>query len=101
MVRPFILRRVMREPGVTYFKPAGIPLRELKEVEVTVDEFEAFRLNDAEGLDQIVASKKMSVSQPTFHRLVSSAREKIAKALVEGNAIRIKGGVYFYSNKKR
>ncbi len=64
----------------------------LEESILMVDEFEAVRLKDLLGLEQEVAAKKMNISQPTFHRLVLSARKKIADALVEGKAIKIEGG---------
>lgn len=92
MPRPRILRRVWFRPGVTYFKPAGIRMIELEEIVLTMDEFEAVRLNDHEGLDQVRAARKMSISQPTFQRLYESARKKIAEALVTGKALRIEGG---------
>lgn len=92
MSRPRRFRRVGFEPNITYFKPAGIPLRQIQESIITVDEFEAVRLKDFENLDQEQASKKMNISQPTFHRLVFSARKKIADALVNGKSIRIQGG---------
>jgi len=94
MPRPRLFRRVGLMPDITYFKPAGIRLRELTEVILTVDEFEAVRLKDLEELDQEQAAKKMNISQPTFHRLVLSARKTIADALVNGKAIRIEGGRY-------
>lgn len=94
MPRPRLCRRVGFMPNVTYFKPAGIRLRELAEVILTVDEFEAVRLKDLEEMDQEKAAKKMKISQPTFHRLVISARKKIADAIVNGKAIRIEGGTY-------
>ncbi|MFC1742337.1 DUF134 domain-containing protein [Nanoarchaeota archaeon] len=94
MVRPRRCRFVQGEPEVSYFKPKGVPMRELEEVEVCVDEFEALRLKDHEQLDQNSAAEKMGVSQPTFHRLYSEARRKVAKGLVEGLAIKIVGGVY-------
>jgi len=94
MPRPRICRRVWFEPNVTYFKPAGIRLVDLEEVILTVVEFEAVRLNDLIGLEQEDAAKKMNISQPTFHRLISSARKKIADAIVNGKAIKIEGGVY-------
>ena len=59
MPRPRICRRVRFRPNVTYFKPAGVRMRELEEVTLTVDEYEAVRLKDLEGLDQEVAAKKM------------------------------------------
>lgn len=92
MPRPRLYRRVYFEPNVTYFKPIGIPLVDLDEVILTVDEFESVRLKDFEGLDQEKAAKKMNISQPTFHRLILSARKKISNAIVNGKAIKIEGG---------
>ena len=94
MVRPRLCRRVRFNPEITYFKPRGIPLRELEEVILPVDEYEAVRLKDLEGLEQDECSKKMNISQPTFHRLVLSARKKIADAIINGKAIKIEGGNY-------
>ena len=94
MVRPRLCRRVRFNPNVTYFKPKGIPLIELEEIILNVDEFEAVRLKDLEGLEQEDCAKKMNISQPTFHRLVLSARKKIADAIINGKAIRIEGGNY-------
>ena len=92
MPRPIKCRRVAQIPGTIYFKPAGIPLRELDEVVVTVDEIEAIRLKDIEGLEQEQGAEKMNISRPTFQRMLGSARGKIADALVNGKAIRIEGG---------
>ena len=92
MPRPRRCRRVGFQPDVTYFKPAGVRMVDLEESILTVDEFEAVRLKDLEGLDQEIAAKKMNISQPTFHRLVLSARKKIADAIVNGKAIKIEGG---------
>ncbi len=104
MARPRLFRRVRFNPNVTYFKPRGIPLRELEEVILHVDEYEAVRLKDLEGLEQEEAAKKMKISQPTFNRLLASARKKVSKALVEGKAIKIEGGNYKFiseSNRKK
>jgi predicted DNA-binding protein (UPF0251 family) len=94
MPRPRLCRRVKFLPETTYFKPAGIPLRKLEEVVLTVDEFEAIRLKDLEGLEQEKAAERMKISQPTFFRLLDSARRKIADAVVKGKAIKIEGGSY-------
>ena len=94
MPRPRLFRRVWFQPGVTYFKPVGIPMVGLTETVLTVDEFEAIRLKDFEGMEQEQAAKKMKISQPTFHRMVLSARKKVADALVNGKAIKIEGGSY-------
>jgi len=96
MARPRLCRRILAEPDVTYFKPRGIPLRELEETILSVDEFEAVRLKDLEGLEQEECAKKMNISQPTFHRLVLSARKNIADAIVNGKAIKIEGGNFKY-----
>jgi len=92
MPRPVKCRRVAHIPGTIYFKPAGIPLRELDEVVVSVDEIEAIRLKDIEGLEQEQGAEKMNISRPTFQRTLASARGKIADALINGKAIRIEGG---------
>jgi predicted DNA-binding protein (UPF0251 family) len=94
MPRPRRFRRVRFQPTTTYFKPSGVRVVELEETILTVDEFESIRLKDLLGLDQEAAAKKMNISQPTFNRLISSARKKIADALVNGKAIRIEGGVF-------
>ncbi|HHY40300.1 MAG TPA: DUF134 domain-containing protein [Syntrophaceticus sp.] len=87
-------------PPATYYKPAGIPLRELDEVKLTVEEFEALRLKDLEGLEQIECAEKMGVARTTFQRVLYAAREKIAEALVNGKALRIEGGEYIVSTER-
>ncbi len=79
-------------PWITFFKPAGIPLRTLEEVRISIEEAEALRLKDLEGLQQDQAAEKMNVSRPTFQRVLASARQKIADALLNGKAMRIDGG---------
>ena len=92
MPRPTKCRRVAFMPEVTYFKPAGIPLRVLEEVCLSMEEAEAIRLKDLEGLDQEQCAEKMNVSRPTFQRVLGAARQKVADALLNGKAIRIEGG---------
>ena len=94
MPRPPKLRRVEFIPQVTVFKPAGVSLRDLEEEVLSVEELEAIRLKDLEGLEQEECAERMQVSRPTFQRVLSSAREKVARALVEGKAIRFQGGTY-------
>jgi len=77
---------------VTYFKPAGIPLRFLDEVCLSLEEAEAIRLKDIEDLDQAGCAERMTVSRPTVQRIIESARKKMADALLNGKAIRIEGG---------
>ena len=92
MVRPRCNRRVSCLPQSNYFKPRGIPLSLLDEIVLTVDEFEAIRLADYEGLYQEQAAEKMNISRQTFGRIVESARKKIAEALTNGKALKIEGG---------
>lgn len=92
MARPKCCRLVGEEPGITYFKPRGIPLVELDEVVLGVDEFEALRLADLEGLYQEDAAARMHISRATFGRIVASAHQKVSDALVNGKALRIEGG---------
>lgn len=85
-------RRVEFLPDVTYYKPAGVPLRYLEEVDLSIEEAEAIRLKDLERLEQKQGAERMQISRPTFQRVLSSARKKIADALLNGKAIRIGGG---------
>ena len=89
MPRPRIKRRIRFNPDVYYFKPRGIPLRDLEEVVINPDELEAIKLHDLDGLDQTQAALKMGVSQPTFARTLDKAYKTIAEALIKGKAIRI------------
>ncbi len=92
MARPFKCRRVAYVPGVTYFKPAGIPLGSLEEVQLSLEEAEALRLKELEGLEQEQGAERMNISRPTFQRILASARQKVADAILNGKAIRIEGG---------
>ena len=90
--RPVKWRRVASVPEVTYFKPAAIPLRSLQEICLTVEETEAIRLKDLEGLEQEECAREMNISRPTFQRLLLSGRQKLADAIINGKAIKIGGG---------
>jgi predicted DNA-binding protein (UPF0251 family) len=92
MPKPKKPRKVSFIPTTTYFKPQGVPLSSIKEVNLTLDELEAVRLVDLEGLEQITAAGKMKISQSTLQRILKKARKKNAGALVEGKAIKVEGG---------
>ncbi|MPM34199.1 hypothetical protein SDC9_80781 [bioreactor metagenome] len=92
MVRPQKERRVEQLPPVTSYKPAGIPLRSVEEIVLTIEEMEAIRLSDVEQLDQTGAAGRMEISAPTFNRILNGAHRKIATALWQGYALRIDGG---------
>jgi len=92
MPRPKCTRQIETPPPVSWFKPAGVSMRDLEEVVLTLDEIEAVRLADAKGLYQEQVAEQMKVSRPTVGRILASARQKIAEALVQGKAIRMEGG---------
>jgi predicted DNA-binding protein (UPF0251 family) len=94
MSRPRKCRWVGREPEVTFFKPQGIPLKTLEHAQITVDELEALRLSDYEGLSHEDVARRMRVSRPTVTRMLAKAHRAVADALVNGKAICIKGGDY-------
>ncbi|MFB6088209.1 MAG: DUF134 domain-containing protein [Candidatus Aenigmatarchaeota archaeon] len=94
MPRPKRRRRVGFEPNITLYKPVGVRKRNIEYVELSVDELEALRLKNLEEKDQKESAEEMDVSQPTFSRLVTSARKKVTEALVNGKAIKIEGGNY-------
>ncbi|BET67287.1 hypothetical protein ASA1KI_22050 [Opitutales bacterium ASA1] len=89
MPRPPSPRRITHAPPAVYFKPAGIPIRDLDEIELGADELEALRLADVEDLYHTDAAARMAVSRQTFDRIVRRAHVKIATALVHGHALRI------------
>lgn len=101
MVRPKKHRIVGREPDATYFKPRAVPLSELEEVCLSVEETEALKLRFLDKLEQEKAAEKMQVSRTTFWRILSEAGKKTADALINGKAIRIEGGAYKIKGGKK
>ncbi|MGV1099854.1 DUF134 domain-containing protein [Thiovibrio sp. JS02] len=69
------------------FKPTRTPLAELAQIHLQHDELEALRLCDQLGLTQAEAGKSMGISRGTVQRILTAARQKVAKALVEGAAL--------------
>jgi predicted DNA-binding protein (UPF0251 family) len=92
MTRPKCCRKIACIPDVNYYKPKGIPSSMLDEVILTLDEFEAIKLADFEGLYQEQAAVKMDISRQTFGRIIDSAHRKIADVLIHGKALKIEGG---------
>ena len=95
MSRPLVPRKIKNLPTITWFKPAGIPMKRLEEVVLTLDEVEAIRLADADGLYQEQVAEQMKISRQTVGRILASGRKKIAEALVQGMAIRLDGGTIY------
>ncbi len=100
MARPIQLRKIEFIPRVTCFKPAGIPRTTLEEVCLALDELEAVRLADLQGLYQEEAARKMDISRSAFARILDSAHRKIADTLVHGKALRLEGGPVLPGNAR-
>ncbi|MEA1943998.1 MAG: DUF134 domain-containing protein [Euryarchaeota archaeon] len=94
MPRPRLHRHIRSSFDYDYFKPCATCLQDIDEVILKMEEMESIRLKDHLGMDQRDAATQMNVSQPTFHRILTEARRKIACALVCGRPIRIHGGTY-------
>jgi predicted DNA-binding protein (UPF0251 family) len=92
--RPPLKRTIARLPKAVFFKPAGVRARELEQVALGVDEVEALRLVDLEGLSHEAAATDLGVSRQTVGRVLERARRKVADALVNGKAVVIGGGAY-------
>ncbi len=90
MGRPRLRRSITVNPQATFFKPRGVPLRDLKCVILTMEEIQALRLKDMDNLDQISCAKKMNTSQSTFQRILRSAHRKVSRAVLEGKAIKVR-----------
>jgi hypothetical protein len=92
MARPKCCRQVAVLPGKSCFQPEGGIAPCPEEVHLTLDEYEALRLADLEGLYQQEAAFRMKISRQTFGRIVGEARCKVADVLVNGKILRIGGG---------
>ncbi len=90
MPRPFRCRRIERLPVYRSFSPDDIEAAE--SVRMTVDEFEALRLLDGEGLTQEACASRMNIARTTVTAIYDSARKKVADALVHGKRLLITGG---------
>jgi uncharacterized protein len=94
VLRPKKERWVKCKPGEKCFRPLCMAPEELQGVYLTIDEFEAVRLYDLEGMEQVEAARRMNVHRSTVSRTLDSAHKKIADALVNIKAIKIEGGCY-------
>lgn len=93
MARPTKWRKIEHIPSVLYFVPSAAAVEGPQNV-LKMEELEAIRLKDLEGLEQEECAVKMGVSRPTFQRILILAREKIADSLINGKAIHVEGGSF-------
>lgn len=92
MARPTKWRKIENIPTIPFFVPSNTDIDEVPENIIKLEELEAIRLKDLEGLEQGECAEKMEVSRPTFQRILISAREKIADSLINGKTIHVEGG---------
>jgi predicted DNA-binding protein (UPF0251 family) len=92
MARPYRHRKIISEPRAYYFKPRAVPLCELEEATLFLDEFQALKYAELDGKDQTAAAAAMKISRQTFGNILASARRKLADAVVNGKALKIEGG---------
>ncbi len=92
MARPTKWRKIDHIPAIPYFVPSETNEIELPKNVLKLEELEAIRLKDLEGLEQGECAMRMEVSRPTFQRILLSAREKLADSLINGKVIHIEGG---------
>lgn len=89
MPRPRKHRRVCCSPAAYYFKPRGIPMKELEEITLDHDELESLRLADFLAYSHEEAASEMKISRATFGRILEIARKKVTDGILNGKAIRI------------
>lgn len=92
MARPTKWRKIENIPSIPYFIPSDRDIPEIDKNILKLEELEAIRLKDLEGMEQEECAARMEVSRPTFQRILISAREKIADSLINGKSILIEGG---------
>jgi predicted DNA-binding protein (UPF0251 family) len=83
------VRYIQKMPQTLVFSPRGKPGRP-EEIELKIDQFEAFKLADFQGYGQAEGAKSMGISRPSFGRILREAREVVSDALVNGKIIRIR-----------
>jgi len=99
MSRPKNNRIVYEPPSYTEFKPAGVSVKLLEEVQLSLDEFEAVRLADLLGMSHEEAAVEMEISRSTFSRLIVKSRKKIADFFFQGKLLTVAGGnIHFRKN---
>lgn len=94
MARPVKWRKIENLPAVAYFIPSDTDIPQAAKNVLLLEELEAVRLKDLEGLEQEECAERMQVSRPTFQRILLSAREKVADSLVNGKVLHVAGGNY-------
>ncbi len=94
MPRPRKCRKVCSLPKISEFSPYGLKKKNSGIVVMTVDEYESVRLIDYQNFTQEECGTYMNIARTTVQQIYNNARNKIAKAIVEGLPLKIEGGDY-------
>jgi len=98
MPRPQKNRIVKQPPPYASFKPSGVARRDLQQIFLSLDEYEAIRLADFLQMEHENASLEMGISRSTFSRLLEKARNKVSCFLIKGRELCISGGSVHFKN---
>ncbi len=91
-MRPRKCRLIRLDPTARFYKPQGVPMRELAVINLKDEELEALNLADRQRMEHEAAAALMNISRSTFSRILAQARLSVATALVAGAALKIGGG---------
>ena len=84
-------RKLLAPPSIKGLSVYG-PKNRSEQIMLYFEEYEAIKLLDYENMTQEEASVCMDVSRPTLTRIYESARNKVARSMVEGKDLIIRGG---------
>ena len=94
-------KTIRSTPLVRAFTPSESPLGTTQGgITLLLEEWEALRLVDYAGLEQIAAALSMDISRQSVQMLLSSARSKLARAVVEGLPLHIQGDQNYFGNNQ-
>jgi len=92
MPRPCLCRKIGLCPKWNRFAPTDAQNQPIEEIVLTLDEVEAIRLADLQGLYQEQAARKMNISRQTLGNIINAAHRKLADFLINGKSLTIHGG---------
>jgi len=93
MSRPRKHRRVCKIPEITSFSPTNnFDEENGRVIKMNIDEYEAIRLIDYEGMNQEECANQMEIARTTAQKIYNDARKKMAMMIIDGARLIIEGG---------
>jgi uncharacterized protein len=99
MPRPRLINKIQMPPRVKGFNPVGIYRMQAEPIKLNIEEYEAIRLLDYEGLTQVEAALMMGISRPSLTRIYERARKKMATMITEARQLLIEGGKVVFDSE--